>query len=251
MSMTSRIMLAAVILGTACTATIASAGGVNIAWNDCAGAGGTWNRSFACNTNAGSSVLVCSFDPPEGIAKLTGGSAWIYFAGNTMPDWWRFDSGACRVGALSISFDPSTCLGPWAGAAVGSFSYEVGLAGHPNVARLAVSWGVPEGAAGPVEPGWEYTAFQIIIDHGRGFGTCVGCLDPMCIGFDGLWLYQPAGMSNYFVCNPLYTDLATWQGGAVGSGCPGTDQSPLPLPSLCSATPVPRRSWGQLKSLYR
>ncbi len=234
--------------------TVVSAGyaaGINVAWNDCVGAGGASNKSFACNTNVGSNALVFSFDPPEGITKLTGGSAWVDLATNAMPDYWRLAAGACRDGVMQLSFDPGTCADPWAGAAVGSFIYRGSVSGHPNVARVEVSWSVPEAVAGPVSPGWEYTAFRLVIDNRLTVGACNGCQDPVCVGFNGLWLYQPAGMADVFVCNPLFSDLATWQGGFVGSGCPGVDQAPLPLPSLCAVTSAVRRSWGQIKSIYR
>jgi hypothetical protein len=189
---------------------------------------------------------VCSFDPPDGVTKLTGASAWIDIIANSMPNWWQF-SGGCRDGALRLSFDPGSCSDPWSGAAVGSLTYQVGINGRSGLARVTVSLGIPESMAGPVEPGTEYSAFRLVIDNRHTVGTCADCYYPMCIGFIGIWLHQPAGMTDHLVCTPLQSELATWQGGAVTEfGCPGT-----PFPWQCNVTPKARRTWGQIKSLYR
>ena len=50
-------VVAAMLLG----ASSAFAGGVNLAWTNCASEGGTQNRTFACGSNAGSNILTCSF----------------------------------------------------------------------------------------------------------------------------------------------------------------------------------------------
>src|SRR5437899_4981080 len=62
--------LAALVL-----ARFAAAAGIDLSWDDC-GAAGAQLKTFACNTNSGSSFdLVGSFVPPSGINQLLGMSA--------------------------------------------------------------------------------------------------------------------------------------------------------------------------------
>ena len=248
-----RIVFAAILMTAA--AGVSSADGINLAWNECLGAGGLTNRSFACNTNIGINAMVASFDPPAGISKLLGGSAVLHLmsASPTLPSWWQLGAGGCREGALRLDLNapaPLGCADYWSGAAVGSINYEPGFDGHPYRARITLSWGIPEALAGPVDADAEYYAFQVIVTnrYSVGSGSCAGCLDPACIGFTSLWLYQPAGLGDYALCMPLIGTLVTWQGGA--GYCPPAD-GPSPFPPECGATPVIRRSWGLIKTLYR
>ncbi len=251
---THRLLFVAILMTTA--AIVSSAEGINLAWDECAGAGGPSNRSFACNTNIGIHVMVASFEPPAGITKLVGGSAVVHLgtALRPLPSWWQFGSGGCREGALRLDFDflgTQGCVDTWSGAATGSLSYEAGFGGRPERARITLSWGIPEALAGLVEAGTEYYAFRLIVNNSKsvGSGSCAGCLDPACIGFTALWLYQPAGLGDHLICTPLTSNLMTWQGGPAGF-CPPAD-GPPPFPPECGATPLVRRSWGMIKGLYR
>jgi hypothetical protein len=239
-------------------ATKASGGGINLAWNDCYGAGGTVNKNFACNTNSGTNILVASFEPPDGITKLVGSSAVIDIqtASTPLPSWWQLSASGCRAGSLRLDFNPpasQSCADYWSAAATGSLAYLPGFGGHPDRARITISFGIPEARAGPVLIGWEYYAFRLILDNSKssGAGACSGCLDPACITLTSVWLYQPEGLGDHAICVPLASNQATWRGGAIGGyGCPGTD-GPPPPPSDCLATPTINRTWGQLKGLYR
>jgi len=71
------------------SASVASATGVNLSWNDC-GLAGTQNNTFACNTNTGLPfTLVASFIPPANI-ELVGLSSQIDIKTDSpvLPDWW-------------------------------------------------------------------------------------------------------------------------------------------------------------------
>lgn len=235
-------------------AAAASASGLNIAWNDCLGVGGTTNKAFACNTNAGSNVVVVSFDPPATIPTVVGGSAVIDLqsASTPLPSWWQLAPGGCRDGALHLDLVGSSqgCADPWQGAATGSVSYLPGFGG-PSRARIRVSWGFPEALAVQVEPGNEYFAFKLILDRTNsvGLGSCSGCVDPVCLLLTSVWLYQPLGVGDTPICYPLNANFLSWQGGAIGApGCPPAQDPPQ---SDCLATPAVRRSWGLVKSLYR
>ena len=247
-------LLVAVVLLVTCGAASASAAGLNLAWSECLGAGGLPNRSFACNTNAGSSILVASFDPPSGITRLIGGSATIDLATPIpLPPWWQLGPGGCREGALHLDFAPAPgqgCVDYWSASATGSYSYQAGF-GQPRVARIRLSWGIPEALGGAVYPGTEYYAFRLVINNSKTVGSdfCSDCLLPACMVLRSVWLYQPPGLGDHLICEPLISHAAFFQGGNV-PGCSGADYQPPPPPD-CAATPVIRRTWGLIKGLYR
>lgn len=54
--------------------------GVNLRWSNCLGDGGTFNRNFACDTNAGSHVLVGSFELGQDMLQVSGQECFIEFA---------------------------------------------------------------------------------------------------------------------------------------------------------------------------
>src|SRR5215471_558484 len=103
------------------SASIASAGGIKLAWNDCLGAGGASNRTFACDTNVGSNDLYVSFDPPVELPDVNGSNPIIdlFSTSSQLPAWWQFkNAGSCRQTAMSAApvFDqtaPSGCVDLW------------------------------------------------------------------------------------------------------------------------------------------
>lgn len=56
----------------ALTATVASAAGINLYWNDCSLGAATTNRNFACTSNTGSNIMTASYDPPAGLTFVNG-----------------------------------------------------------------------------------------------------------------------------------------------------------------------------------
>jgi hypothetical protein len=246
----SRLLLATAFVLV--PAAPALADGVNLYWNNCS-IGGTMNKAFACDANAGVSVLVASFDPPTGITQLASSRAVIDLrsASNPMPSWWRLGAGGCREGSLSVSFTPPAsqfCADYWSGSALQELSYSTDLGSDPTRARIVLSFGKPQAVAGPVTAGTEYYAFELIMDNlkSTGAGACAGCLDPCCIVLNEITLYQTPGLGDYRICAPLTSNFVTWQGGAIGgSGCPGAEYN------YPCTTPVLNRTWGQMKGLYR
>src|SRR5262249_31747385 len=79
--------------------------GVNLRWDQCLDDGGTANRFFACDTNAGGDILVGSFvlDAPqtgvnglEIVVDLVSESA-------ALPEWWAYHlPGSCRRTSLVV-----------------------------------------------------------------------------------------------------------------------------------------------------
>lgn len=254
------IMKKALIIGVllASTSTIASAAGINMSWQDC-GTGGTANRTFACNTNAGvANDLWLSFDPPHCADPGCPGGALPAVVGvNTSIDlqslspnltaWWQFKNTAtCRLASLlapgALVSVSGTCADTWqSGDAPGIAAYltsaNSGLG--PNRARILGSNAVGSALAAQTAPGTEYYAMTVRINNAKTVGTaCPGCNDPVSMTLNEVLIGQQPGTPGE---SPLVTtardnNCVSWQGG---------------IPNGCLATPTRNRTWGQVKSLYR
>jgi hypothetical protein len=245
--MKKTLLITGVLL--ALTATVASAAGINLYWNECSSGTApvpTINKAFVCNTNNGTNNLYASFDPPAGVVALNGNNLILDLqsASNPLPGWWKFTS--CRTTALSANtvFAASgLCADPWNGGSPGISAYIENFGGNPQRARMGGSVSIATGQ--PAPSGTEYYSLIIAIKNAGTIGTACapqsGCLDPVCIVLNEIKLTQPAGTpgGSPVLTNPLTNNFATWQGGAVGgAGCPG-------------ATPAVNRTWGSVKSIYR
>ena len=247
--MKKSLLLVAALL--AWTASLASAGGVNLAWNDCYGGGGVVNRPFACNSNVGFNDLFVSFDPPVDIPDLNGSNPIIDIVSSQtptsplLPQWWQFKNvGTCRRTSLSaIAATTGTCPDAWAGlgfAGIAAYFTTNVLPTMPqNRARILGSISVPGASAQSVHPGTEYICLQIRIDNAKTVGTaCSGCADPVCLVLMEV-LLTTNNSGDFRLTNQLESDYCVWQGGDIGGvGCP-------------AATPTINRTWGQLKASYR
>ena len=225
------------------TASVASAQGLNLAWNDCAG---PINKAFACASNAGTNIMTGSYFAPDGVNQLSGNEVVIDLqsAGAVLPAWWLVrGTGQCRNGALTANVGQvTTCENDfWAGNGAGGIgAYNVGFSGAPNRARLVMAFAVPADFIGPVPSGVETYAFTVQVNNTKstGTGACAGCNEAVCIVLNSINLTQPVGVGDFKVTNSAQHNYVTWQGGVVSGGCP-------------AATPTKNATWGSVKSLYR
>jgi hypothetical protein len=232
-------------------------GGINLSWTDC-GLSGQATRTFACNVNTGSDVLVGSFSGVScGLDSLNGQEAIVdlQFSGAATPAWWAFTGTNCRSTGASVSFDFTsmfTCADYWLGGATGGFVYQIpGPSLLPNTSRLKMVCAIAGAAAGPWNNKLETYSWRATLNHTKttGTGFCAGCLDGACIVFNSLRMTQNAG-ANYpgsptciagggakVITNPLDRQYVTWQAGIPNCGN--------------TVTPTKNATWGQVKSLYR
>jgi hypothetical protein len=237
------LLISGVLL--ALTATVASAAGINLYWNDCS-VGGSTNKAFACASNAGTNSMVLSYDPPAGLSLLVGinGILDLQSAQNPLPAWWdMFNAGTCRAAALSqnVVFPTGNCFDYWAGGGAGGITAYIPTG--TNRRRIGTSFSGNEATSGPFDAGTEYYAMNVNISNVKtaGLGACAGCTDPVCVVLNELLLSQPNGTpgGSPAVTSPLTSNFVTWQGGQIAApGCP-------------AATPTVNRTWGQVKSIYR
>jgi hypothetical protein len=246
------LALAALVLALS---TSTHAGPLNMRWGACFGDGGTFNRSFACDTNSGFDELVCSFVPPGLIlgAVQTEAVVRFAFAGSSIPPWWQFTSpGSCRPTSMAVlTTAPSAAIACVDFAEGRNTLVSYGTSFWPNLADLHVL--SPTFPAGPfdLQPGQEYFLLTVRINHLKtvGTGSCSGCSLGACMGLVGLKLVLPT-LPYPIQLYPTYPNdqVSAWQGGA-GIGTPnygGTGQFYCP-----GATPTHRSTWGDVKALYR
>jgi hypothetical protein len=218
-------------------ASIASAGGINLAWNDCYGGGGATHRTFACNTNVGSNDLYLSFDPPVAVPDANGATEVIDLqsASSPLPAWWQLkNAGSCRTASLSSNVGPGSCVGPWSSQAITAIAAYYVTAVLPtmpiNTARILAVVAVPSTDAVALPPGTEYTALIIRINNAKTVGTgCAGCEDVVSITLSDVTLTTNTS-GDVKITNALQSTVVSWQ---------------------ASPTPTLNRTWGQVKSLYR
>lgn len=211
----------------------ASAAGIDLRWNACLADSGAAARSFACNTNAGASVLAGSFVLPVDLQKVSGAEVVLDVTADApLPAWWQLTSaGGCRPGALGISALDSGACPDWA-----SGQASVNVAGYkqavpwPNAARILLLNAVALDALADLTGGREYGLFKLSISnaHTTGDGACGGCRTPVCVVFTSVNLTTSANLHNTRLSSPAHgpgSNVVSWQSGWTGErdkrGCPG------------------------------
>jgi len=222
--------------------SIALADGISLAWNDCLGAGGATNRTFACNTNVGNNDLYVSFDPPTDVPDVNGAQVIIDIttptSSGSIPPWWQLQRNTgCRITSLSTADARGSCVSLFGGGSIGYYVTAVDPSMPPNWARIVATDQVPQASAFPVTAGTEYTVMVIRIKNANTVGTaCSGCADPLCLAL--FWvLLHTNNSGDVLMSNPLPRACA---------GAPGAWVSWQSI-----ATPTLDRTWGQIKTLYR
>src|SRR5215471_2050946 len=238
------------LIALACLALApaAHAAGVSLRWDTCYGNGGVQNKNFACDTNTGGGVLVCSFALGADMHQVAGGEITLDLgaAGGTLPSWWQmFQVNTCRRTSISVAFAAPVSCADWAGglAAGGIGVYNIGYRG-PNTARVRIAEAVPANNFKDLVAGQEYYSCDLTIDYQKtvGTGSCAGCSTPACLVLTSINLTTPVVENNRLLTGPangVDSNWATWQGGGgvvVGgqAGCP-------------AATPTAKSTWGAVK----
>ncbi|MBI5709332.1 MAG: hypothetical protein HZC42_03385 [Candidatus Eisenbacteria bacterium] len=225
----------------------AAAGGINLTWGT-----GCWpdnpsvNRTFACDTDSGSSSFTGSFatstDHPhfvgiEVIVDLQSTTSW---GGGVLPPWWQFfNTGSCRQTSLTVSADftaaPGACGDPWGGLAQGGIAaYQTATtapaSGSPNAARLKLAFALAYPS--PLTAEIEYYGFRVTLNHAKTVGgaRCPGCNAGVTIWLLSIKAAEDTGPLEVLT-SPLNNSSITWQGGMT--------------------VPARNVTWGRVKGLYR
>jgi hypothetical protein len=205
-------------------------------------------RLFACDTDADTMRLHAAFTVAQPVDSVIGLEVVIdiQHESPTLPDWWRFEAGGCRAGALRSDVRFGTvpgCADPWAGAGVASFpSYAVTQPrGAANQARIKAGVGVLPSDPRILAADTPYHAVRlgVVTNLTTGMGACTGCTGKACLVLNSIWIKRTPGAQggDVFVSTPgpAEANWAAWQGTGAN----------------CTAVPVRRSTWGAVKSLYR
>ncbi|MCE9628125.1 MAG: hypothetical protein K8R56_09440 [Candidatus Eisenbacteria bacterium] len=260
------LLLFAIALPGMTRAAGSTAPGYYLRWEQCYTDGGASNRSFACDTNTGTSTLVLSFELDQPMPDVSGLEILIDFATPeaTLPAWWQFKNiGSCRQ--ASLTFLPQSPAGAtncvdWAsGQAVGGFGTFVpvttGVA--PGRVRLGIAIAVLPTALATLTAGQEYVACLLQIDHRKTVGTnaCTGCDLPACIHFGRLKLTTPIAQNDRSLsaaADGPGSGRVTWQDGAFANVERICGQIGCTTDFTCtSVTPAHGHTWSDVKALYR
>lgn len=224
------------------TAGTARAEGIDLAWDQCGPTGETV-RTFACDTNAGTERMVASYYPPAGMDAIASleGVIDLCFNGTFVPSWWMMkNAGTCRQSSILLHgtppADPIGCEVRWPADVATAFSYLIGQNGWDEIRITMLA--VPNADPGtPLDPGLEYFAFALDIDHQKtaGAGACAGCDQPACIVLNGIHLYPPSG-PRVDLTNPAESYMLQWQS---------------TVPNCPFIVPARRTTWGAVKAIYR
>lgn len=248
--MSRRRFAVLVSLVLSCAPSVSGAAAVNLAWTRCFGEGAPETiHSFACDTNAGSERIACSFVLDADLAQVTGVEITIDLISqdSPLPNWWGIHGASvCRPGALTMSLredDADVVCHDWSGgASVGGVASYGPTSNFPPAveahhAQLLAAAAVPPGSEPSLVSLQEYFCgyFEISNVQTVGADNCAGCTDPVCLVFTKLKVDTPGGTNDVTIYGTTGSSAIRWQ--AVGADC--------------AAVPVRNRTWGALKSMYR
>ncbi len=237
------------VAGLVSLAEPATAAGVNLSWDACTSEGGVQNKTFACNTNAGTRIIYGSFVLAGNQDHFVGVEIKVDISAQTdsLPSWWQFfNVNACRKTALSVAFDfssdPATsCTDPWSGQGVGGIgAYHTFWttpqvpSGNANGAQIVIAAAVPSTAPVPLTANTEYYGFKLMLTSVKttGTGACGGCSTPVCIALSQLSAVQNNGTQEDLT-QAVSSNILTWQ---AASNCAGENAQQ-------------NVTWGQIRSL--
>jgi hypothetical protein len=223
---------------------------VNLAWDACASEGGVQNKTFACDTNSGSRVMVASFVLGSSMSNFIGIEALVDISADadSLPTWWQvFGAGDCRA-AMSTSFSfesgPNTsCTDPWSGQGVGGIgAYHTFWTtpqvpgGAPATAQVVLTAAVPHSQPIELSADTEYYAFKLMLSLTKSVGSssCSGCNTPVCLTLSQI---RAVGSDNssQALADAITSSTITWQS---ASDCPGAFASQ-------------NMTWGRIRTVLR
>lgn len=245
------LLIILVVCGCSAAPLTRAAEGLFLTWNDCALApGSAHDLQQSCTSNLGGQDLLCAFRMPSPADSVLGIELEVdvQHADVSLPDWWRFDTGGCRVGDLLARFDfhsGSPCVDFFLGHASGGLQgyYLNQPRGGSNQASIKVAAAqLPSAGYVHLDSTSMYYAARLTLTNALtdGATSCAGCLHPACLVLNSILVRRQPGAvgGDVFLSVPGPNDAnwATWQGGTGAN---------------CSAVPARTVTWGRLKGLYR
>ena len=236
-------------------ASLATAGGINLSYGDCAANSGTHTVTLTCANATAPFDLIGSVELDGPLTQFHSASAIIDFqspTGVAIPNWWRFDGIGCRSGYATTAYNSTSggaCTALWFPAIQGGLStlpveqWQLGVNGtntirYNGVAAINGAIDLPQNDPVNSINEWGVVRVNITFNKTTGLGACAGCTNAMCVVFQETKITNAADPET-----PLDVTTAGSAGQYVafnsyGGTCP-------------SDTPAHNKTWGALKSLYR
>jgi hypothetical protein len=242
------------ILCAAMTVIASSAfavGGIDVSINACPGNTGAVGDVVPIDCAGGAGVvLLGTWGPAEDIVGLTNlDGIWDLYVGAGLANagFWNFDAAGCNSLALNSSQARPTagCATPVAYTACWSLagSGTAIAAGQTSANTVRMPFTCYRPGLLNVTAGQKLFGVQIIVDGSNATeagGSCDGCSQPVSVAWNEATPGAAAGAA-------APSALSSPTGNFPGFGqCMGVTNSPN-----CAAVPTKKRTWGQLKSLYR
>lgn len=234
------------------TTSAHAVGGIDISTVACPGNAGALGNLATIDCASGAGIIILgTWSPAENIADLTNldGTFYLYTAaGFSNAAFWDFDAAGCNFLALSSSQARPTsgCTTPVAYTATWSLAGSgtaIAAGRNPTGSnnRIIIPFTCYRPGLLSVTTSDHLFGVQVIVDGSTATeagGTCAGCSQNVSIGwsdaFPGAATMTP-------------TALFAPTGNFPGFGqCMGVGATPN-----CVAVPTVKRTWGQLKALYR
>lgn len=268
-------ILAVVLVTALATSALAAPTlpGINVRWDNCVADGGVMNKVFACDSNAGSDLLVFSLQLDTPMSPVSGMEIRISLKPSVpvLPAWWDFKKSpvssvdVCRP--ASLNFIPSPTL-PFAGCADWGEGRENGGIGAyradelgPGSAVILIASAVPSvSLVQQLDPVTEYVVGALSMNHAKtvGAGSCGGCNTPVCILFTSLDVTTPVLANDRLFtqgANGAESQMLLWQDGQLTNlvnHCTGTFDCTTQFNCMANlATAARHNTWGEVKALYR
>jgi hypothetical protein len=224
-------------------------GGIDLSVNACPGNPGAIGDVASIDCASGNGIVILgTWAPAEDLPRLTNldGVMYLYVAGGLDANgFWDFDPSGCNPTAMRTSNDPPTkgCdapvayLPPWANGATA-----VGP-GRTGANTLALPFTCYRFSTLSVTVDQTLFGVQLIVDGSNAVeagGVCQGCSSNVTLGWNDA---IPGNATTVAAPTSLHYPTGHFPG---FGNCIGIGASPN-----CGAVPTVKRTWGQLKSLYR